>query len=306
MDVGLYASASIGCAVLLYLSIKTASVVRLYTRRSSLPRYLHNDAYALVTGASDGIGFGFVQELLTRGFNVILHGRNPSKLSALKADLQKEFPKHKIEFVVADASSTAADIAGVFKAIEDKPITVFINCIGGVFCYPKMKSLKDTTAAEMDESINLNARFPMQLTRAMLPILERNSPSLVMTLGSMAAIAGAPLYSVYAAGKAFDVTFSHSLRLEMLLEGKDVEVLAVQVGEVHSAGNPATRSFWVPSSRQFASAALDRVGCGCTTVFAAFPHYLRNVMGKFFPSSVLDSVVLGICRERYAKQMKGK
>ncbi|MCJ1243249.1 hypothetical protein MMC30_000446 [Trapelia coarctata] len=306
MDVVLYAAAGVGCAVLLYLSVKTASAIHLYTRHSSLPRYLHNDAYALITGASDGIGFGFAQELLTRGFNVVLHGRNPTKLSALKSDLQKEFPNRKIEFVVADASSGAKDVAGVFEAIRDKPITVFINCLGGVFCYPKMKLVRDTTATEIDENINLNARFPMQLTRAMLPILERSGPSLIITLGSMAAVAGAPLYSVYAANKASDVIFSHSLRLEVLLEGKDIEVLAVQVGEVHSAGNPATRSFWVPSSRQFACAALDRVGCGLPTVYAAFPHYLQSVIGNFVPSSMLDGVVLEICRERFGKQVKGK
>jgi len=306
MEVLLYAAASIGSAVLLYVFTKTAFVIHLYTRRSSLPRYLRNDAYALITGASDGIGFGFAQEFLTRGFNVILHGRNPSKLAGLKSDLQKQFPSRKIEFIVADASDSKTNIADLFEAVKDKPITVLINCIGGVFYHPKMKSVKDTPADEIDGSINLNARFPIQVTRAMLPILERNAPSLIMTLGTMASLAGAPLYAAYAASKASTVTFSHSLRHEMRREGTEIEVLAVQVGEVRSAGNPATRSFWVPSSRQFACSALNRVGCGYPTVFATFPHYLQNLMGLCIPSSVLDDVVLGISRERFEKQNKGE
>jgi 17beta-estradiol 17-dehydrogenase / very-long-chain 3-oxoacyl-CoA reductase len=306
MGVLLYAAASVGYIVLLYLFIKTAFIVHLYTRRSSLPRYLHNDAYALITGASDGIGFGFAQELLTRGFNVILHGRNPSKLSGIKSDLQKQFPNRKIEFIVADASSSKTDIADLFEAVKDKPITVLINCIGGIFYYPKMKSVKDTPADEMDGNINLNARFPLQVTRALLPILERNTPSLVMTLGTMASLAGAPLYAAYAASKASTITFSHSLRHEMRREGTEIEVLAIQVGEVRSTGNPAARSFWVPSSRQFACSALNRVGCGYPTVFAAFPHYLQNLMGMCIPTSVLDEIVLRICRGRFEKQTKGE
>lgn len=306
MEVAIYALAGVGCAVLLFLFVKTVLVVRLYTRRSSLPRYLRQDAYALITGASDGIGLGLGQELLTRGFNVILHGRNPSKLSAIKSDLQKDFPTRKVELVVADSSSGNVDIPGLIEAVENKPITVLVNCVGGVFCSPKMKFVRGTSPAEIEDMINLNDRFPIQLTRAMLPILERNSPSLIMTLGSMASIVGTPLFAVYAACKASNVTFSHSLKLEMQLQDKDVEVLAVQVGEVSTTGNPQTQSFWIPSARQFAGAALDRVGCGYKTVYAAFPHYIQSLGGGLVPDSVLDGIVLGICKEKFEQQSKGK
>ena len=79
----------------------------------------------------------------------------------------------------------------------------------------------------------------------------------------------------------------------------------MQVGEIHSGGNPAMRSFGVPSSRQFACAALNRVGCGLPTVYAAFPHYLQDLLGELVPRPTLESAVLGFRRERYAKQVKG-
>ena len=65
-----------------------------YLLPSTLQHYNSTKAnWALVTGATDGIGFGFGQELCARGFNVILHGRNAEKLDRRRRELQTLFPK---------------------------------------------------------------------------------------------------------------------------------------------------------------------------------------------------------------------
>ena len=70
-----------------------------------LGRYLHPDkeCWALITGASDGIGFGLAEELCLRGFNVILHSRNRDKLELKKRELEAQFPKSQIAIAVGDA-----------------------------------------------------------------------------------------------------------------------------------------------------------------------------------------------------------
>ncbi|KAF2450080.1 hypothetical protein P171DRAFT_204594 [Karstenula rhodostoma CBS 690.94] len=83
-----------------------------YFYRSGLPKYLRQDAngessWALVTGASDGIGWGLSRQLADRGFNVILHGRNTSKLTRCREELEASFPHRHFRTVTVDASSLA-------------------------------------------------------------------------------------------------------------------------------------------------------------------------------------------------------
>jgi 17beta-estradiol 17-dehydrogenase / very-long-chain 3-oxoacyl-CoA reductase len=74
----------------------------------------------------------------------------------------------------------------------------------------KFVTLDDDTSLEIDENIRLNTRFLTQLTRAVLPILEHNALALIINMGSIAAVAGLPLGSVYAGGKAYDMAFCDS------------------------------------------------------------------------------------------------
>src|ERR1700753_2924849 len=73
---------------------------QLFLRQSSLNRYLSDPdgrpTWALVTGASDGIGLGIAQELCARDVNVVLHGRDPTKLARVAKELTAMFPKRKI------------------------------------------------------------------------------------------------------------------------------------------------------------------------------------------------------------------
>ena len=87
--------AMLGIITILYLAIRFFRFIHLYARPSSLKRYLHGpNAWALVTGASDGIGRAFAQEL---------HGRNHIKLESIKAQLQNQFPIVEFRVLVADA-----------------------------------------------------------------------------------------------------------------------------------------------------------------------------------------------------------
>lgn len=91
---------------------KTLGLIRIYLLPSRFGRYAHSSAdgsppWAMVTGASDGIGRAFAGELAGRGFNVVLHGRNPEKLGRVMADLQDKFPERSFRIVIADAGTVA-------------------------------------------------------------------------------------------------------------------------------------------------------------------------------------------------------
>lgn len=79
-------------AVFLLVALNTLTV---YLRPSKVPRYLHTNsqpAWALVTGVSAGIGKAFAHSLAEAGFNVVIHGRNPSKLAVVLGELESRHP----------------------------------------------------------------------------------------------------------------------------------------------------------------------------------------------------------------------
>lgn len=90
------------------LHLKNAAMLY-FLYPSALHRYLRDHhgrkSWALVIGASNGIGEGFAYELCSHGFNVVLHGRHVEKLTRIQEALRAEYPKSKVRIVVADAAS---------------------------------------------------------------------------------------------------------------------------------------------------------------------------------------------------------
>ena len=103
--------------------------------RPTYHRYLYGDApYALVTGATDGIGKAIAQELYNKGFNLIIHGRNPEKLKKVQEDIQNSLSaKRAVKLWVADASAPEVDFASALKEWEDIEITLVIHNVGGSY-----------------------------------------------------------------------------------------------------------------------------------------------------------------------------
>lgn len=126
----------IGTAVVGLAVAQLVRTIWFWIRPSSLQIYCHAEtgSWALVTGASDGIGRGFADELLERGFNVLLHGRNAAKLQNIQAELARTHPKRSVDIVVADASKNG----DAYKAVTDKvkalpgKLVILVNNVGGV------------------------------------------------------------------------------------------------------------------------------------------------------------------------------
>lgn len=209
-----------------------------FLHRSSLDRYKASkshdpttEAWALVTGASDGIGRGFSEELLARGFNVILHGRNEKKLNDVKSELSKQWPDRQIRIFVFDATGDIRELELAVQQLAGLNIQVLINNIGAGQ-RPFWVPLAENTAKRIGLSVDVDARFPTEITRILLPELVKNSPSLIINIGSLASESPVPYASVLSGTKAYNKAWSRSLGLEMMAEGHEIEVLHILVGMV--------------------------------------------------------------------------
>lgn len=259
-----------------------------------------------MTGASDGIGHAFAQALCSKGFNVLLHGRNPEKLAGIKAELEKQYPNVRVQAVIADAFDYNADLDKIVSTCEALPgkLTVLVNNVGGVPLEPEYGSFSEINKDFMDNLINLNARFPAQLTRALTPLLASNSPSLIMNMTSLTAMRGLPYFTTYSATKSFNYNFSQGLKTEMMAEGHDVEVLGIIVGNVMSGRNKDHIAGFTCTSRQLANEALQRVGCGEANVWGWYRHALQWRLMSMVPQAIMDRETAKAIRARKVEHEK--
>ena len=278
-----------------------------YLYRSGLPRYLRQHAdgeasWALVTGASDGIGRALSAELSSGGFNVVLHGRNADKLARVRDELQAAYPQRRFRVVTADAASFArADIERIAAEVADLPITCLVNNVGGTApLSSNFKHFEDTTPAEMEALVSLNLLFPLELTRALLPRLQQQQgPTLILTCGSLSHT-GQPYVATYSATKGALSSWMRALAAEQRAAGSQVEVLELLIGgtytqQLYSDSNFAPGLF-MPTAGTLARAAIARVGHGHQSVYAYFWHGVQTFILNLLPNTMADSIVANILK----------
>jgi len=132
--------ALLGTAVFLYHLLKLADLVWFYFLRPSdgYRKYQQGpQSYAVITGATDGIGKSLAKNLYRKGFNVIIHGRNEKKLRATVEEIKALREDGVVESFIADATSASVDYTSIAKRFSDLNITLFINNVGGTYLESK-------------------------------------------------------------------------------------------------------------------------------------------------------------------------
>ena len=270
----------VGGAATLYALTNVANAIWVYARPSSLPRYLHGqEPWALITAAGGGIGQCFAEELLDRGFNVIIHSRTEKHVEKVKTELRRKFP-HKgqqIRTLILDADSiTRTSVEAALKPFRDLNLTVLVNNAGGSFLFREVETF---TPEEIEAIVNLNNRFATILTQVLLPTLSRNQPSLILNVTSLAS-EGVPWCAIYGGATSYVTSLTRGLNMEMMARNLDIEVKAVTLAPVNVASNPKPIpvSFFVPTAADAVKAMLRKVGGSETVVKATWRMAIRNWM----------------------------
>lgn len=97
-----------------------------------LPKRYGEASWAFITGSTDGIGFGFAQQLAKRGFNIVLVGRDPQKLAKKEAELKEQHPKVQVKRVQVDFSQAydTSKLQEVLNQVADLDISILVNNVG--------------------------------------------------------------------------------------------------------------------------------------------------------------------------------
>ncbi|PWI69427.1 hypothetical protein PCL_01074 [Purpureocillium lilacinum] len=248
----LYALAALGSAVLLYAGYTIWDFVALHFVLPARPLHSYRRSgpeptYALITGASAGIGFGVALELVRNGFGVILLGHLPDELAAAKGTLEEASPGAAVRTVVMDArTATPTAMEELVRSLdtESLQVSILINNVGGnPIELPPLRNLSTYSCADVDIVIAQNARFMARLTALMLPLLSRTPSrpgerSLILNMSSAGHV-GTPYLAMYGATKGFNLSFSRGVARELSINRatQHVDCLAIIPGDVLSQGN---------------------------------------------------------------------
>lgn len=246
-------------------------------------------SWALITGASDGLGKAFAQELARHGFNLILVSRTQSKLDRLKGELQALGAQ--VRTVAVDLSDTSPHTyESIATAVQELDLSVLINCVGTTV----HRRYADVPPRTLRHLLTVNVSTTAIVTHTMLPFLLRHEASTgrrsaLLNVGSIVGRFYWPGTQLYGACKAFidhltvPLAFEYRGQLDVLSYQPTVMSTAMATGT-----EPAAITI---SPQQAAQAALSHLG----HTVASHGHWRHGLLAAFLvalPPRLRNAVLL--------------
>lgn len=227
--------------------------------------------FAVVTGASSGIGEATARRLAEEGASLILIGRDEKRLAAVTADIRKR--GGTADYHAADLKD-AVTVAEVARAIlqSGRSPDILVNCAGAGRWLPIM----DTTAEEAEAMMALPYHAAFNLTRALLPPMYQRGRGHIVNVTSVAARLAWPGAVAYTAARAAMEGFTWALRAD--LHGTGIGVTLAMFGTVESpywTHNPGSRERLPVAAKRMAVLTTDEAADAITR---AIRHNQRLVL----------------------------
>ena len=212
----------------------------------------YRHARALVTGASSGIGEAFAKALAARGCDLVLVARRQDRLDKLCEELEA---RHGISCISVAFDLSVRRPGSQLRALVDGDVDLLVNSAGFAAQGPFVEGDADDFARVL--AVDVGA--VVDLCHAFLPGMVRRRRGAILNICSTTAYQPVPTLAVYAAAKAFVLSFSQSLWYEARQHG--VTVLSFAPGPTHTEffdviGETATAVGHLQSADQVAAAGL--------------------------------------------------
>ena len=178
--------------------------------------------YALVTGASRGIGRALALQLARRGYDLLLVARSGDQLTALAQEIGTRHQRQAHVLATDLAAPGAAETVAAWALAQTDQLAVLVNNAG----YGLWGRFEQLGLAGQQDMLQLNMHLPVALTHALLPALHRAPKGYLLNVASTAAYQAVPSLTLYAASKAFLLSFSRGLRYELKSSNVSVSCLS--------------------------------------------------------------------------------
>jgi 17beta-estradiol 17-dehydrogenase / very-long-chain 3-oxoacyl-CoA reductase len=259
--------------------------------------------YAVITGATDGIGKAYALALAKKKMSIVLISRTEAKLKEVKAEIDaKGYQGVDVKYVVCDYSQFHDKaVQGKVRAELDKlDIGVLINNVGVSYRYPMY--FDELSDQEVTDLLTLNVESVVYMTRMVLPNMLSKRKGTIVNISSGSALYTLPLLAEYSGAKSFVEKFSRALNAEYKSKGITCQCqvpfyVATKLAKMR-------RSVMVPSPDEYVACALKWVGYADNAVVS--PFYLHAIQGYLMhklPDSIVSSQIMSM---HLAIRKKGK
>lgn len=259
--------------------------------------------YALVTGASKGIGRAISWELAKRKNNLILVARSGELLDTLAKEIQE---KHGVVVICQPRDLTnltsAQELAGLCTSNKYE-VNILVNNAG----FGLWGAFGQLPIEGQLEMMNLNMSSLVSLTHHFLPVLSQSGQSYILNVGSLASFLAIPHFSIYAATKAFVLSFSRSLRFDIADKGIKVSCLCpgatesefLKVAGMEAVGKKAASIYM--SAEEVAETAVSGMMRGKAEIVPGIVNKIATKGIRITPRTISETIAGIFYRGRETK-----
>ncbi len=253
-------------------------------------------AFALITGASGGIGLCLAHEFAKRKIDVLFVARSEKNLAAAKKDIIEKH-KVKVEFLSLDLS-----VPGSAKLVHDWimkngfDVTILVNNAG----YGIWGNVEKTPIAQLSNMMQLNMITLTELCHMMIPELRKHPESYILNVASTAAYQAVPTLATYAASKSFVVLFTRGLRKELM--GTNISVTCLSPGAtstnfIDRAGMQILKDRaekFSMTADQVAKTAVNGMFHHKSEVIPGFTNWISVQLTYLLPKALIETIAAGL------------
>ena len=240
-------------------------------------------SWAVVTGASGGLGEAYARELASQGSNVVLVARSTDKLERLAGELAG---RHGVDTRVLPCDlADATERARLIETLDTIDIHTLVNNAG----FGSMGMLGELERGRITSEVELNVVALTELTHAVIPRMVANGRGAVINVASSAAFQPIPGMATYAATKSYVLSFSSALWGE--LAGTGVRVLCICPGPTETSffDNAGNGDAMVRRRRpeQVVASTFKALRAGKPYVVDGLGNKMLAQMTRFLPTAVI-------------------
>jgi uncharacterized protein len=253
--------------------------------------------WAVIAGASDGLGAAFARHVAVRGLNVVLVARRAHLLGELARELRAA---HQVQ-----VSTLAVDLAepSSLQTLLDGTAELEVGLLVYVASKSSIGPFLDQPLSEHLTGLALNCRGPMVLSHHYGKLMRRRRRGGIVLLSSFSALVGCPMVAHYAATKAYDRVLAESLWGE--LRGSGVDVLASVVGQTatpQTAARDPDYSHWLAPPEMSSEAVVEdtcaHLGRG-GSVITGVGNRVNALLVGLLPRRIATTLVGAVTRKFY-------
>lgn len=256
--------------------------------------------WALVTGASSGIGRDMSRYLFKLGYDLILVARNKEGLNNLKQELENNESEKKLSkkiLVIPEDLSNKQNCFDLYEKTKNIDIDLLINNAG----FGEFGEFSETRLEKELNLINTNITAVHILTKLYLQDMQKKNSGQILNVASIAGMEPGPLMSAYYASKAYVIRLSRAISKELKKEKSNVKISILCPGPTNTNFNDvANVVFKAPtmSSQKVAKYGIDKTLKGKLIIVPGFTNKCVRFFSKVLPDTILEECAYHIQRRK--------